>query len=204
MTMIPFVSGGGRGSCAPAANTRIQVPLGGEGGFYTHVVNIKFTTLGDAHTLTLMRSASRSTVNGALAASCNTVVAAANLTDGGGNNAAASDVVAIRLHSGDWHVSTLSSYNAVTFTGVLVTVVPSTDSVDDQAQIVCYGVASDAWHGAHQFTTTVNTAFNFPAVAGEAMSLIKNTARGEPVIFDSPNANTVGTLNYANWSLSSL
>lgn len=196
--MINFFSGDGIAKQTQNAGTRIQRALGGGPGF-THLVNMRYTDSGTAHTLTIMRGASRAKVASAVAAGGTSVITDVGLVDGAGNVIAASDVVAIQLDNGTWHVSTVSSYTAATLTIVLATAIPTGRSVLVGAKIVNYGAAGDAMHAQQQYVSVAtSTAVNVPAVTGAVLSLCKASGGSEPLIFDSDNASNAGTLNYAN------
>jgi hypothetical protein len=198
--MMGFVSGDGLSKATASAGTRIRLPAGGKaGGLYSHIVNLRYTDTGTAHTLTMMRGASRAKVVGALAAAATSVVVDAALTDGDGNALAASDVVALPMDNGEWHVSAVSAWNATTKTITLTTAIPSGRSVADGARIVSYGAPGDTYHARYQFTGGAGSAaVNFPAVSGSVMSLCKAPALNEPIILDSNNATNAGTVEYVN------
>lgn len=196
--MFPFITGDGVATKTQTAGTRINAVLGGGPGF-THLVNLRYTDTGTAHTLTIMRGASRAKVTTAVAAAGTSLVLDAALTDGAGNAVAANDYVAVQLDNGTWHLSLVTSWTAATLTLVLTTAVPTGRSILAGGKIVCYGVAGDAMHADQQYTGGAgSSAVNVPAVAGGVMSLCKAPKPNEPLIFDSNNATNAGTLNYAN------
>lgn len=195
--MFPFVTADGVAKHTQSAGTRIRVALGGLcGKLFTHVCNLRYSDTGTAHTLTLMRGATRTTAVGAVAAGATAVTMAAALFDGAGNVMAASDVIAIQLDNNTWHVDIVSAVSTTALT--LTTAVPTGRSIPDGAKIVCYGVAGDAMHANQQYTAGSGTAaVNVPAVAGTQPSLCKGATSNEPIIFDSNNATNAGTLDYA-------
>lgn len=197
--MIHFRGGDGYGKKTETAGTRIQKLLGGYGGssLFTHVLNMRYTAQGTAHTLTLMRGASRGRVASDLAAAGTALVSDVALTDGAGNAPANLDFVAVRLDNGDWHLSRISAWSAATLTLTLETAIPTGRTAKKGARIVMYGVAGDAMHADRQFTGTASATTNFPVLAGQELSLCRATAPGEPILFDSDNATAAGTLEYA-------
>lgn len=210
MTFIPFKSGGGRGLLTKAFGTRIQCPIGGDRGCFTHLINFAYTSAATAHTVTVMQAASRSIVTTAVAAAGTVVVTNDKLTDGAGNDIAASDVVAFRLDDDaasnpSWHMSTVSALDSAKTSITINDAVPTGRTIPIGAPALCYGVAGDAYHSAHQYLTTVNTSKeNWPATAGETVSLMKAGQRGEPLVLDANNATAAGTLAYANYGVSYL
>lgn len=204
--MLSFTSGDGFANQTQTAGTRIQRVLGGGLGF-THLVNLRYTDSGTAHTVTIMRGASggRGKVVGSVAAGGTSVVVDTALTDGGGNAIAASDIVCVKLDNGTWHISTVSSWTAGTLTIVLTTAVPTGRTILDGAKIVNYGVAGDSMHSTQQYTMGAgSSAVNIPAVAGGVLSLCKASGSNEPLVIDSNNASNAGTINYANIAYSVL
>lgn len=198
--MINFFSGDGIAKCTETAATRIRRILGGGPGF-THLVNMRYTDGGTAHVLTILRGTSRGKVVAPVAAAGTSVQVDTALTDGLGNAIAASDLVAIQLDDGTWHLSAVTTYVAATLTiSVLATAIPTGRSVLAGAKIVCYGVQSDANHANQVYAGgSSSAAVNFPAVTGAVLSLCKAPRSGEPLVFDSDNATNAGTLNYANF-----
>lgn len=196
--MLSIVSADGVAKFTQSAGTINRVALGGLcGKLFTHVTNIRYTDTGTAHTLTLMRGATRTSVVGAVAAAGTAVVLKEALYDGAGNAMAASDVIAIQLDNGTWHLDLVSAISTTSLT--LTTAVPTGRSILDGAKIVCYGVPGDTMHANQQYDGgSGSAAVNIPAVAGTAPSLCKASSSNEPIIFSSNNASNAGTLNYAN------
>lgn len=193
---MSFISGNGITNQTANAGTRIRVPLGSEfPNLFVHVSAINYTAQGTGHTLTLMKGASRSFVDGAVVAGASSITVDDVLTDGAGNVIAANDVIAVKLDNGTWLVTTVSSLSGGNLIIATADVVPVGRSIPDNARIVAYGVAGDAFHASHQYTAASSTTTNL----GNAASLVKASSNGEPVIFDSNNASAAGTLNYANW-----
>lgn len=195
--MFPFISGDGVAAKTATPPTRIRVCMGGGKGF-THVVNMRYTAAATAHVLTLMRGASRAKVPGGAAAAETSLVLDTGLIDGAGGDVAASDVVAVQLDNGTWHVSAVTSYTAATRTLVLTTAIPTGRTVLAGGKIVCYGDPGDAMHADQKYNAGAAATVNYPSVAGGVMSLCKASRSDEPIIFDSPNTTNAGTLEYGN------
>lgn len=196
--MIHALGGDGYGKQTQTAGTRIRLLVGGVGGLFTHIANLRYTAAGTAHTGTMMRDASSAKAASALAAAGTSLVVDTALTDGDGNAIAASDVVAVKLNTGEWHLSVVTSWTAGTKTIVLTTAIPANKSVLKGAPVFCYGVAGDTFHSTRQLTLTASATTNFPAVASEGVSLCRGRSPGAPILFDSDNATAAGTLEMAN------
>lgn len=194
--MIQMIGGDGYGKLTQNAGTRIRRLLGGVGGLFTHLLNMRYTDSGTAHTLTIMRGASRAKTTAAVAAAGTSVVVDTALTDGDANAIAANDCLGIRLDNGTWHFSTVSAWDSTTKTITLNTAVPTGRSILKGAAVVCYGVAGDTYHSNQQFTGGSGaSATNFPPANTPDVSLVRASYPGEPLLFDSDNATNAGTLN---------
>jgi hypothetical protein len=198
--MITFLGGDGKTKLTAAANTRIQIACGGYGGdLFTHILNFRYTPGATTHTGTFMRGASRAKVASDLAAAGTALVLDAAVTDGAGNAPANLDVFAVRLDNGDWHVSTISAWSAGTLTATLNTAIPTGRTAKKGAKVVCYGVAGDTMHNQNQVTLTTGSTFQLPVLAGQHVSIVRASAPGEPIIFDSDNATNAGTVDAVQW-----
>ena len=196
--MILYTGGEGYGKLTQTAGTRIQLLMGGVGGKFTNLINMSYTAGTTAHTITIMRGQSRTTVNGAVAGGGTSVVVNAALLKGDGITVpAANDSVGIRLSNGTWFLSTISAYNSTTLTYTLNTAIPSGLKVLNGAKFVLFGVAGDSWHASYTFAAAASATTNFPALAGQDMSVCRASYPGEPLMFDSNNATAAGTLNNA-------
>lgn len=197
--MFHYLTGSGRGKLTQTAGTRIQWLMGGLGNLFTHINFLRVTTGATAHTITLMRGASRTTCATALAAAGTALVVAAALTDGAGNAIAANDFIGIRLDNGDWHLTSISAWDAPTLTATLTTAIPTGRSVLKGARVTCYGVAGDAMHSSYQLNSGAGATNNWPAVTTEGSSLVKATYKGEPIMIDIDNATNASTLEACSW-----
>jgi hypothetical protein len=197
--MFLYITGGGRGKLTQTAGTRIQALIGGVGKFFTCVTNFRVTTAGTAHTVTLMRGASRTSVATELAAAGTALVVAAALTDGAGAAIAANDLVGVRLDDGSWHLSVVSAWTSGTLTITLATAIPTGRTAKKGALVVNYGVAGDAFHSAHQHNSGAGATNNFPAVAVDAAPLVHGTGAGEPILLDIDNATAASTLEQCSF-----
>lgn len=196
---IYALGGDGYGPLTQTAATRIQLALGGVGGLFTHLKNFRYTDSGTAHTITAMRGASRGKATAAVAAAGTSLVVDTALVDGDGNAIAASDYVCVRLNTGEWHISAVTSWTSGTKTIVLTTAVPALKSILKGAAVICYGVAGDTWHALHKFTAGAGSAaVNFPPASTPDVTLCRASAPGEPILLDSNNATNAGTFNQAN------
>jgi hypothetical protein len=196
--MIHGLGGDGYGKLTQTAGTRIRLLVGGVGGLFTHLNNLRYTSAGTAHTLTIMRDASVAKAASALAAAGTSLVVDTALTDGDGNAIAASDVVAVKLNTGEWHLSVVTSWTANTKTIVLTTAIPAGKSVLKGAPVACYGVAGDTFHASRQLLPAVSVTTNYPVVSGDDVSLCRSRSPGVPLLIDSDNPTAAGTLEMAN------
>lgn len=198
--MIGFLTGDGIAKQTQNAGTRIRRIFYGGVGF-THLVNFRYTDTGTAHTLTIMRGASRSNAAAAVAAAGTSLITLDKLIDGAGNDIATSDVIAVQLDDGTWHLTTVSALDTAKTTITMADAIATGRSVPVNSKVVCYGVQSDAMHANQQYTGgSGSSALNVPAVAGAVLSLCKAPHSNEPLVFDSDNATNAGTLNYANFA----
>src|SRR4051812_6920332 len=123
--MIHGLGGDGYGKLTQTAGTRIRLLVGGAGGLFTHLNNLRYTSAGTAHTVTIMRDASTAKAASALAAAGTALIVDTALTDGDGNIPANLDCFAVKLNTGEWHFSTISAWNAGTKTATLNTAIPT-------------------------------------------------------------------------------
>lgn len=196
--MIHGLGGDGVGAVTATAGTRIRKILGGVGGLFTHLLGFQYTPGATTHTGTVMRDASGAKAASALAAAGTALVVDTALTDGDGNAIAANDVLAIKLNTGEWHLSTISAWNSGTKTATLNTAIPTGKSVLKGAPVFCYGVEGDTWHSDRTFTLTTGATRTFPNTDVGDVSLTRGRSPGAPLIFSSDNATNAGTLIYAN------
>lgn len=192
---LTLIGSEGVGKLTQTAGTRIQKLIGGKGGAFTHLLNMRYTAGATAHTLTVMRGQSYAKVASDAAASQADVVVDTALTDGA-NAIAANDLVAIKKPDGTWHLGIVSSWSAGTLTITLTSNVPS-GGFKKGARVVCYGVAGDTGHANYQFAAASGGATNFPAVQNDG-GLVRSAQQNEPLIIDSDNASNAGTLDYAS------
>lgn len=196
--MIAFHTGDAVAKKTQNAGTLIKATLFGGFGF-THLINMRYTDTGTAHTLTIMRGATRTKAAAPVAAAGTSLIVLDLLYDGDGNVIATSDVIAIQLDNGRWHQTTVSALDTAKTTITLVNAVPTGRTILEGAKVVCYGVAGDTFHADYIYVGGASSAaVNYPAVTGAALSMCKASAANEPLIFDSNNATNAGTLNYAN------
>lgn len=193
------IGGGGIGKSTQAAGTRIREILGGAGGLFTHLRNFQYTPGATTHLATVMRDASSAKAASALAAAGTALVVDTALTDGDTNAIAANDVLAIKLNTGEWHLSTISAWSAGTKTATLNTAIPTGKSVLKGAPVFCYGVEGDTFHAKNTFDLTTGATRTFPNTDTGEVSLTRARSPGAPLIISSDNATNAGTLNYANW-----
>lgn len=197
--MIMALGGDGIGATTAAGGTRIRAVLGGVGGLFTHLRNFQYTPGATTHTGTVMRDASGAKAASALAAAGTALVVDAALVDGDGNAIAANDVLAIKLNTGEWHLSTISAWNSGTKTATLNTAIPTGKSVLKGAPVYCYGVEGDNWNLGRTFALTTGAARTFPNTDTGDVSLTRGRSPGAPLIISSDNATNAGTFNYVNW-----
>ena len=197
--MINFITGDGIYNKTAVAGTRIQTPIGGlSTKMFTHLTSLSYTpgTINGAvdHTITAMRGASHSSVVSDVAAAGTSVPTSAKLTDGDGNDIAASDVLAMQMDDGRWHVSTVSTLDTPKTTITLTTAVPTGRTLLQGSKIINYGVAGDTIHARHQIACVGGQE---KVVGGGGDSYLKAFSTSEPIVIDSPNTSYAGTINYA-------
>lgn len=193
-----YVFGGdGFGKTTANAGTAIVSYASAKAGAYTNVLKFSYTNSTTAHTGTLMKDASGTTLSSAAAASQAVVNVTAALTDGGGNAIASGDYVAVQLDNGTWHVTTFSS--AATLAYTLGANLPAAASAGNK--IFCYGVIGDAYHdlGDYALAASATTVVPSGDVTGCVM---RGRSLGAPVIFYDGNATAAGTLDYIMWGYS--
>lgn len=192
-----FFASGGRGQLTASSGTAIVAYAPGKAGAFCNVVKFASTAGATAHTGTLMRDASGTTLTAAAAASQAVINVAAALTDGGGNAIASGDYVAVELNDGSWHVTTFSSASTLAYTlGVNLPVAAAAGN-----KVFCYGVIADAFHDNQDHTLTANAQVVFPSgdVTG---SICCGRTAGAPILFYNANATNASTLNYLMWAYS--
>lgn len=190
-------SGDGMGKATATAGTAIVAYANARNGRYTHVLKFASTAGATAHTGTLMRDASGTTLSSSAAASQAVVNVTAALTDGGGNAIAANDYVAVQLDNSNWHVTTFSS--AATLAYTLGANLPAAAASGNK--IFCYGVIGDAFHDNYDYTLTASATVVVPSgdVTG---SIVRGRSIGAPVLFYNGNATNASTLEYMMWGYS--
>jgi hypothetical protein len=198
--MQGYLSFNGSGQYTASSGTAITVPIGGEfPNLVTNILNLNYLAGATAHTLTLMRGTTWSTIPTAVAAGGTSVTTAAVLLNGAGQTIQANDIVAIQLDNWTWFTSTVSSVSGGNLTLVLNTAVPSGRSVPANAVIVEYGQAGDAFHAHQQYAAGASATTNVPNGVGP-LTLCKATHQGQPIVVNSNNATNAGTLEYINWA----
>lgn len=192
---LPSIGGAAIGSTTQNAGTVITAILPGRRGCYSYLTFIRYTAAATAHTVLMMRSASRAVAAAAAAAAANSVTYTGTLTDGGGNAIAANDYVGYELAAGKWQLDKVAAVNTttkvITLTGTLDAALPA------GAAIVCFGAPGDSYHtGSYGLTAALNTTTNYPAIAGNI--LLRSTFRNDPIMLYSANATNAGTLEGAS------
>ena len=191
---LTLIGSEGAGKITETAGTRIRRLIGGKGGCFTHLLNMRYTAGATAHTITVMRGQSYTTLSAAALAAQADVVLTAAITDGT-NAVAANDLVAIKKPDGSWHLGLVSAWTAGTLTLTLTANVP-TGGFNKGAAVICYGVAGDSGHDNYKFAAGSGATTNYPAVENGG-SLIRSRRQNEPLIIDSDNATNAGTLENA-------
>lgn len=185
----------GSGGITETAGTRIQTMIPGKAGVHSYVSHIDYKDGGTAHTITLMKKVSETTTSAAAAASATDIVLTADPGSGTGpGTIAASDLLAVKLADGTWHLSAVSSVSSLTIT--LSTAIPSTTTVLSGARVIFYGAPGDSVHDDWKFTSGSSSAsVYFPSNSGGIPygCLIKSKGADEPIVIDSNNASNAGT-----------
>lgn len=197
MLALNAISAFGRGKKTETAATRIRVLVPGDPHGFTYLSFLRYTVSTTAHTLTMMRGQTHSKAAAAAAAAAVEIVVEDAMLDAAGNALAASDLVAIELDDGSWHLGIVdtSGWTAGTKTITLTsgTAIPAGRSVLAGAAVISYGVAGDSGHANYQLATGTSATVNYPAVAN-AGPLAKSPQRNSPIIIDSDNATAAGTI----------
>lgn len=186
----------GYGRITASAGTAIAFLVGGyssPNGLQrrTAITGFSITSGSTAHTWGFLRSGSRSTVTTAVAAAGTSVVVDSVLLDGDGNALAANDYIAVKLDNGNWHLSTVSAWNATTKTITLNTAVPTGRSIGKGAAVVVFGVIGDTVHALHKIIPPTSATTNY-GQNNETM-LFSGTS-GEPILVYNANATNASVL----------
>lgn len=193
--------GNGRMGLTQVAGTRIQTLVPPLPGAMTRLSRMIYTPVTTAQVLTFLRPFGRTTVNGAAAAG----QAVVNLTADPGvtpqntltpsNPIAANDLIAIREKDGITRFYKVSSVAtlAITLTGNLVAGCLGGEKVWD------FGIVSDTGEDGqpHQ---NINSGTAALTLQDSDSGVLASLTQDDPILFDSPNATTAGTLTQLNWS----
>lgn len=188
---LSAIAGFGRGKKTATAATRIRALIPGDKHGFTYATFMRYTAAGTAHTLTLMKSVTRSVASAAVAEAGTSLTTDDALHDGAGNVLAANDMIAYELANGGWGYDTVSAVSGSTYT--ITGPAAGTGGIAAGAKVVAFGVAGDAAHADNQWTGTASATTSYPAVAN-AGPLLKGSGINDPILFDSDNGTAAGTL----------
>lgn len=192
-----FFASGGFGKLTQTAGTAIVQHVPGKNGAYANLIKMANTAGATAHTLTVMRDASSTTLSASAAASQAVVNVTAALTDGGGNAIASGDYVALQQDNSTWHVTTFSSAATLAYTlGANLTYAAASGN-----KIFCYGVIGDSYHDNADYASGAGAQTVIPSgdVTG---SIACGKTAGAPLLIYNANATNASTLDYVMWAYS--
>lgn len=172
----------------------------------TVITSLSYILGSTAHTLTFLRPLGKTTIASAAAAGQTDFVLTANpgttaAYGGISNGIAANDYVAIRTASDGitrlYKVSSVSTLT-VTLTANLTVALAAGDT------LWFYGITTDtdgrtgAAHPA--LLPTVSTTNNFPGTANPDACVVASLAKDEPIMINSSNGTTAGTILGVSWA----
>lgn len=186
---------GGIGRTSVAFGTAIVVAIPGKRGLFTCLDSMRLTAAGTAHTATVLKDWSRTTLTANAAAAQAVINLAAALTDADGNAMAVNDHVAVELADGTWHNSTIASIATLAVT--LNANLPSAAKLG--GAVVGYGAPADTNNAKNTFNVPASATTQIPAAINDS-ALIRSRFMNSPLIISDNNITATGAIEDVQFS----